>query len=165
MRPGLARRVLVAGLVSLVAATGCGVRPSDVIPAGDPPSGGVVSSTAAITLYLVKDGRLSAVTRRSARPLFRPDTLSLLSDGPTAAERARGLTTEVPPEAAPFSMAPKAAGHLTVTVSIPAEELSSLAVQQIVCTVAAATAPQSPTQVTVAGAGQSIGPRDCPERQ
>ncbi|MFC7586291.1 hypothetical protein ACFQYP_22990 [Nonomuraea antimicrobica] len=34
MRTGLARRVLAAGLITLVAVTGCGVRPSDVIRVG-----------------------------------------------------------------------------------------------------------------------------------
>ncbi|MDP4508632.1 hypothetical protein [Nonomuraea turcica] len=165
MRTGLARRVLAAGLVSLVAVAGCGVRPSDVIPAGDPPSGGVARTSTSITLYLVKDGRLSAVTRRSGRPMFRPDTLALLADGPSAAEQARGLTTEVPPEAGPFSVTPEAADHLVVTLSLPAGELSTLAVEQIVCTVVAAAASESPVQVTVVGAGQSVGPRNCPERR
>gem|GEM_PF-4783588 len=45
MRAGPARRMLAAGLVSLAAITGCGVRPSDVIPAGDPPSGHVAPAT------------------------------------------------------------------------------------------------------------------------
>ncbi|MFG1710771.1 hypothetical protein ACFLIM_47180 [Nonomuraea sp. M3C6] len=161
MRTGLARRVLAAGLVSLVAVAGCGVRPSDVIRAGDPPSGGVAPTTA-ITLYLVKNGRLSAVTRPGGRPLFRADKLALLAAGPTTMERAHGLTTDVPPEAGPFSVTAAPAGHLVVTLSIPAGELSPLAVEQIVCTAAAATAPESPAQVTVVGAGQSVGPRNCP---
>ncbi|GAA4591489.1 hypothetical protein GCM10023194_50880 [Planotetraspora phitsanulokensis] len=165
MRTGLARRVLAAGLISLVAVAGCGVRPSDAIPAGDPPSGAVAPTTT-ITLYLVKNGRLSAVTRpvpgAGGRPLFQADTLALLAAGPTAREQAHGLTTDVPPEAGPFSVTAKPAGHLVVTVSTPVGELSTLAVEQIVCTAAAAPAPESPAQVTVVGAGQSVGPRNCP---
>ncbi|GAA2413661.1 hypothetical protein GCM10010404_84550 [Nonomuraea africana] len=167
MRTGLARRVLAAGLVSLVAVAGCGVRPSDVIRAGDPPSGrvappsGRVAPTTTITLYLVKNGRLSAVTRPSDRPMFQADTLVLLAAGPTAREQAHGLTTDVPPEAGPFSVTAEPAGHLVVTLSTPAGELSTLAVEQIVCTTAA-TAPESPAQVTIVGAGQSVGPRNCP---
>ncbi|WP_440066853.1 hypothetical protein [Streptosporangium sp. OZ121] len=153
MRTGPARRTLAAGLVSLAAVAGCGVQPSDVIPAGDPPSGRVAPTTT-ITLYLVKSGRISAVTRPRDRPMFPADTLALLADGPTAGERANGFTTEVPPEAGPFSVTARPAGHLVVTLSAPA-------VEQIVCT-AAATAPGSPAQVTVVGAGQSVGPRDCP---
>ena len=160
MRTGLARRMLAAGLVSLVAMAGCGVQPSDVIPAGDPPSGRIAPTTT-ITLYLVKSDRLSAVTRPNDRPMFPADTLALLADGPTAGERAHGFTTDVPPEAGPFSVTAESAGHLVVTLSTPAGELSTPAVGQIVCT-AAATTPEKSAQVTVAGAGQSVGPRSCP---
>lgn len=161
MRTGLAGRVLPAALVSLVAVAGCGVQPSDAIRAGDPPSGGVAPNTT-ITLYLVKNGRLSAVTRPAGgRPRFRADTLALLAAGPTAREQAHGFTTEVPPEAGPFSVTVKPAGHMMVNPSTPAGELSPLAVEQIVCT-AAATSPESAARVTVVGAGKDVDPRSCP---
>ncbi|WP_214412136.1 GerMN domain-containing protein [Sphaerisporangium fuscum] len=164
MRTGLARRVLAAALVSLIAVTGCGVRPSDAIPAGDPPSGPVAPPTT-ITLYFVKDGRLSAVTRRSSgHPLFPADRLALLATGPVPEEQAHGLTTDVPSEAGPFSVTAEPTGHLVVTLSTAAGDLSALAVEQIVCT-AAATTPERPVQVTVVGAGQSVGPRNCPARR
>ncbi|MDH2427981.1 hypothetical protein [Sphaerisporangium sp. TRM90804] len=159
MRTGLARRVLAAGLVSLVAVAGCGVRPSDAISAGDPPSG-PVAPPVKITLYLVKNGRLSAVTRPGP-PLSPADTLTLLAAGPTAAERADGLTTDVPTGAGPISVTAEPAGRLLVTLSTPAGELSATAVAQIVCT-AAAAAPESPARITVVGAGRSGGPRSCP---
>ncbi|MET8161960.1 hypothetical protein ABZT47_36855 [Sphaerisporangium sp. NPDC005289] len=148
MRAGPPRRVLAAGLVSLVAVAGCGVQPSDVIPAGDPPSG-AVEPIAAVTLYLVSNGRVSAVTRPGGR-LSQADTLALLAAGPTAREQAHGLTSDVPPQAGPFSVTAEPAGRLVVTLSTPAGELSRLAVEQIVCT-AAATVPQGPVEVTVAG--------------
>jgi hypothetical protein len=166
VRTGLARRVLAAGLVSLVAVAGCGVRPSGVITGAAPPSGAVEprpgvprGTTTTITLYLVTNGRLSAVTRPGG-PLSQADTLALLAAGPTAEEQAHGLTTDVPPDAGPFSVTAKPAGRLVVTLSTPASELSTLAVEQIVCT-AAATAPDSPAQVTVVGAGRGVGPRNC----
>ncbi|MER7208857.1 GerMN domain-containing protein [Streptosporangium sp. NPDC000239] len=160
-RAGIARRALAAGLVSLVAVAGCGVRPSDgAIDAGEPPRG-VVAPGWKITLYLVRDGRLSAVTRPSDRPVFRKDTLALLAAGPTVMERSDGLTTDVPPGAAPFSVTTKRAGHLVVTLSTPAGELSRLAIEQIVCTTAA-TLRESPAQITVTGARKSIDPHDCP---
>ncbi|TDD19372.1 GerMN domain-containing protein [Nonomuraea diastatica] len=162
MRAWPARRALAAGLVSVVAVAGCGVRPSDVIPVGPPPSGAVAPTTT-VTLYLVKNGRLNAVTRpgHDRRPLFKADTIALLAAGPTAREQTRGYTTDVPPEAGPFSVTVKPGGHLVVTLSTPAGELSTLAIEQIVCT-AAATTPENPAQVTVLGAGQSVGPRKCP---
>jgi hypothetical protein len=159
VRAWLARRVLAAGLVPLVAVAGCGVRPSDVIPAGDPPSG-AVAPTWATRLYLVQNGRLSQV-QRPGPPLSPADTLTLLAAGPSSRERKRGLTTEVPPEAGPFSVTVEPAGHVRVTLSTPVSALSALAIDQIVCTTAA-TAPQGPGQVTVVGGGQSAGPRDCP---
>ncbi|MEV0150688.1 MULTISPECIES: hypothetical protein [unclassified Nonomuraea] len=161
MRTGLARRVLAAGLVSLVAVAGCGVRPTDAISAGEPPSG-AVEPAATTTLYLVENGRLRAVTRPTRRPMFPADALALLAAGPTAEEQANGLTTDVPSEAGPFSVTAKPAGHVVVTLSTAAGELSALAVEQIVCT-AAARAPETPAQVTVVGAGQRVGPRSCPE--
>lgn len=164
MRTGPARRALAAGLVSLAAVTGCGVQPSDAIPAGDPPSGPVAPTIAQamkITLYLVKNGRLRAVTRTGLR-LPQADTLALLAVGPTPTERTHGFTTAVPPGAVPFSVAVGPAGRVAVNPSVPAGELSALAVAQIVCTVAA-TMPEDPAQVTVVGAGRGAGPRDCPE--
>jgi hypothetical protein len=159
VRTGLAGRVLAAGLVSLVAVAGCGVQPSGVITGAAPPSGRVEPTTT-VTLYLVTNGRLSAVTRPGG-PLSQADTLALLAAGPTAREQAHGLTTDVPPDAGPFWVTAKPAGRLVVTLSTPASELSTLAVEQIVCT-AAATVPGSPARVTVVGAGQGVGPRNCP---
>ena len=158
MRTGLACGVLAASLVSLVAVAGCGVQPSDVITGDGPPSG-AVEPTPTITLYLVRNGRLSVVTRPSDPPLSPADTLALLA-APTASEQAQGLTTEVPPGAGPFSVTAGTAGHLVVTPATPAGELSTLAVEQIACT-AAATVPQSPAEVTVVGAGQGIARQDC----
>ncbi|MEU7747846.1 hypothetical protein [Nonomuraea sp. NPDC049158] len=165
MRTGLARRLLAAGLVSLVAVAGCGVRPSEVISVGYPPSG-AVAPPSKITLYLVKNGRLSAVTRPGP-PKSQANTLALLAAGPTASEQAHGLTTDVPPEVGPFSVtaAPgRGPGDLMVTLSTPAGELSALAIEQIICT-AAAMAPERPGQVTVVGAGPGVGSRICPMSQ
>jgi hypothetical protein len=162
-------RLLVAGLVSLVALSGCGVQPSGVITGAAPPSGraapdgppGVPGLASTITLYLVSNGRLSPV-RRPGGPLSPADTLALLAASPTDEERAHGLTTAVPPEVAPFSVAAEPSGRIVVTLSTVAGELSTVAMAQIVCT-AAVAAPAVPTQVTIMGAGQEgHGPRSCP---
>lgn len=157
-------RLLVAGLVSLVALTGCGVQPSGVITGAAPPSGPAEPATT--ILFLLSNDQLSPVRRPGSpggggRPLSPADTLALLAAGATDEERAQGFTTAVPPEAAPFSVAANPSGRIVVTLSTPAEELPTVAIAQIVCT-AAAAAPASPTQVTVLGAGQEgNGPR-CP---
>ncbi len=159
MRAGRARGPLVAGLLSLVAVAGCGVRPSGVITGGAPPSGGA-QPAAAVTLYLVRNGRPSPVTRPGGPSLSPADTLTLLAAGPTARERAQGFTTEVPPAAGLFSVTVEPVGHVLVTLSTPAGELSPLAVEQIVCT-AAAMIPDSGAQVTVVGARQGVGGQRC----
>ncbi|NUR91877.1 MAG: hypothetical protein HOY71_48040, partial [Nonomuraea sp.] len=88
------------------------------------------------------------------------NALDQLAAGPTGRERARGLTSDVPPEAGPFSVSPERGGHVEVTVSVPAGDLSALAVQQIVCTTVAATL-RDRAQVTVVGDGRRVGPRAC----
>ncbi|GAA0939055.1 hypothetical protein [Nonomuraea longicatena] len=153
------RSALAVGLISLVA--GCGIRPSVVISGGDPPSGRVAPA-GMITLYLVKDGRLGAVTRPTGgRPQFRADVLALLAAGPTTMERGDGFTTEVPPEAGPFSVTTGPAGRLVVNLSAPAGELSPLAVRQIACTAAAASLEEADRVVVAGAAGKGVDPRIC----
>lgn len=151
------RRALAAGLASLLVLTSCGVRPSGVITGGDPPSGRV-EPTRKITLYLVTGDRLSPVTRPGG-PLSQADTLALLAAGPTTTEQAQGLTTHVPPQAGPFTVTVKPAGQLVIT---PASRLSALAVRQVACTAAATASENPPTQVTVDGSRQDVGPQTCP---
>ena len=156
-----ARAALAAGLLSLVAVAGCGVRPSGVIT-GDPPPSGAVVRTTTITVYLVRDGRLRPVTRPGGPPLSPADTLALLAAGPTAEEQAQGLTTDVPAGTGPFSVTAEPEGHLVVTSSTPVGGLSALAIDQLACT-AAATAPDRRVQVTVVGAAPVAGRRRaCP---
>jgi len=154
-------RLLVAGLLPLLVVAGCGVRPSGVITGGDPPHGAVQPTTTTITLYLVRNGQLSAVKRPGGPPLSPADTLALLAAGPTAQEQAQGLTSDVPPGAGPFSVTADLAGRVVVTPSTPARQLSTMAVAQIACT-AAATAPGGPADVTIAGAGPRIDLGTCP---
>jgi hypothetical protein len=164
------RRVLGTAAVLMLFATGCGVQPSGVITGAAPPSGRVepVISDAAppggrvepprtsVTLYLVSNGKLTPV-QRAARPRSREGTLALLASGPTTEERARGLTSEVPPGAAPFSVSVEPPDEMVVTVSGSVDELSDTAIDQIVC-----TAAEPGQQVTVLVGGRSRGPRACP---
>lgn len=142
-------RLLVAGLIALVALTGCGVQPSGVITGSPPPSGRVAPATP-IILYLVSNDRLTPVLRPGG-PLSLTDTLALLA-APTSDEHARGLTTAIPQAAAPFSVTAVPASQVVVTLSTPPSTLSTMAIAQIVCTTATAV-EASPTQVTVLGAG------------
>ncbi|MGH8921466.1 MAG: hypothetical protein ACRD0H_24530, partial [Actinomycetes bacterium] len=98
-----ARRIgLSAALVVILAA--CGVRPSAVINGGPAPSGPVVPErSTVVVLYFVLGDRPTAAQRQgvSTSP---SDVLALLAAGPDQSERAAGLTTEVPGNAAPASV-------------------------------------------------------------
>jgi hypothetical protein len=69
---------------------GCGIRPTGVVPAGDPAvARNYVPPT---TVYFVQNGRLSPV-QRPTQPGAPQVALYQLAAGPTRAERDRGLTT------------------------------------------------------------------------
>lgn len=149
------KRLWVA-LLAVLALAGCGVQPSGVIRGAGPPSG-AVDESAMVRLYLVSGGAVRLVTRPGP-PLSRADLLGLLVQGPTARERAQGLSTEVPPEAAPFSVSADPSGRVVVTLSVPPDTLSTVATEQIVC-----TAAKRGGQVILLGAGQDGGPVACPD--
>jgi hypothetical protein len=151
----LPRRVLHVVAIVVLFTVGCGVQPSGVIRGASPPSGAVLPDRA-VALYLVADGQLTPV-RRPGPPLSRADTLALLAIGPSEEERARGLSTEVQQRAVPFSVTSKPTGLKVVTASVPVDELSDTAIDQIIC-----TAAEAGERVTVLGGGQHRGPRSCP---
>ncbi|RKT88808.1 hypothetical protein SAMN05421805_107231 [Saccharopolyspora antimicrobica] len=150
------RTVLVAG--ALLALADCGVQPSGIIYGSSPPSGAVAAPATFASLYLVSDGRLARIVR-SAGPMSRAEALEMLAQGPTEEERERGLTTEVPAEAAPFTVTTDVSGRTVVTVSAPTGQLSALAIDQIACTAAA-----DGGQVVIIGAGTGSDPVVCPLR-
>jgi hypothetical protein len=151
--------VLLAALVALVAG-GCGVRPSGVITGGPAVSG----PAEGVRLYLVSNGDLAMVLRATRQQPSPTETLTLLVRGPDDAERAQGLTTEIPREFAPVEVTSRASG---VTVQLPGDvaALSATAVDQIVCTVQSAMATgglPAGTTVTLLGSGASHRVDACP---
>jgi hypothetical protein len=134
------KRALLA-LPLLLAA--CGVRPTDVIP-GTPSTGALI--------YLVQGNTPVPVVRLSRnQPRPNEEALSLLAEGPTAAERDRGFTNEVPSTAFPFTV-----NRNTIGLLVDPNSLSTMAVAQIACT-AAISRP-----VTLVGGGQTRGSGTCP---
>ncbi|MBZ6210838.1 GerMN domain-containing protein [Streptomyces olivaceus] len=142
-RAALAPTALLAAL-----ATGCGIGTTGPVQAGAPASGiqrpGTESTT--VRLYFAGPYGTRPVTRRTDGPLSPQQALDLLLDGPTDAERERGLKTNV---------LPTAAGHLTATTSdggvdlavplrVSSGELDVTAVSQLVCTAAHADLPGDP---------------------
>jgi hypothetical protein len=151
----MTRKRLLAGFALLAAVTaGCGVQPSGVIAGLEAPSGTVQADSGA-TIYLISQGTVVAAGRGNGQ-LTVAQRLTVLAGGPTAAEQARGLSTDVPTTAGPFSVKPGVTG-LTVVTSTDVTTLSTLAADQLVC-----TADDTGHQVTLAGNNGSRGPLTCP---
>lgn len=136
-------------LAALTVLTACGIRPTDPIPGLEAPTGPVENTSP--SLYWV--------SRTGVLPVPRPegslsgfDVVGLLAQGPTGAEQARGLTTEVPFDAVPATVDRVASG-LDVTLSTDVSQLSAAAVQQIVCTVLGI---QPAGSVNLRGGGHSL---------
>jgi hypothetical protein len=154
------RAALLGFLLLLVA--GCGVRPSVVIDGAQAPQGKALGTM----LFLVQDGAVVPVVRpfdppgpprrpdQPGQPGDEPDPFVLLAGGPTADERALGMTSEVPAEAVPTDVRFEDGG---VVVSLPVDvtALSALAAEQLACT----TTPARP--VTLVGDGTSRAPVTC----
>lgn len=144
------------GLAVLVLAllTACGIRPTDPIPGLEAPSGPVENTSPA--LFWVSEGRVVAVSRAQGS-LSGFDVVALLAQGPTNAEQARGLGTEVPFDAAPATV-DRVANGLDVNLSSDVSQLSPAAVQQIVCTLLAV---QPVGSVNLRGGGHSLEFQKC----
>jgi hypothetical protein len=79
--------------VALLAAAGCGVRPTGVVYAGDGPVATASPSPGSMVFFLA-DGVPTAV-ERTASPSDPQAVYDALLAGPTPEERARGLRTEL----------------------------------------------------------------------
>ncbi|MFC3499539.1 hypothetical protein ACFOOK_00800 [Micromonospora krabiensis] len=165
-RAGASRlAALLAGvvLVTLVAA-GCGVRPSGVVTGRPAPDG----PTEGARLYLVRQGELAPVVRPAQEFLSSEQVVGLLAQGPNERERSQGFTTEVPAglvPAAPPVATPGAVGF-TLTMTGPVTTLSTIAADQITCTMwdapGFANRGRKPLPVTIAGSDGARAPRVCP---
>lgn len=156
------RAVLLCG-PALCALVSCGIPATGVVEAGGP-AHGIVSM---LRVYLVENGSLVAVPRRPAGVVDAESAVMNLLEGPTDAERAKRLSTLLPPPAAAPTLAPTPVARVlptagpsdgsaaeapaSATVSVSArsgavsihlryvtEELSDLAVAQLICTAAEA---------------------------
>ncbi|QEU92780.1 hypothetical protein [Streptomyces kanamyceticus] len=82
----------VALAVTALVLTGCGVRPTGVVDAGEPASG----LTKGLRIYFVSEtGRLEGVSRPDERVREPAAVIKLLMTGPDESERRSGLTTLV----------------------------------------------------------------------
>ncbi|HEX7308689.1 GerMN domain-containing protein [Lentzea sp.] len=143
----------MAALV-LAALTACGIRPTDPIPGLVAPTGPV--ENAAPSLFWASEGSVIPVSRPQVS-LTGYDVIALLAQGPTNDEQARGLSTEVPYDAAPATV-DRVANGLDVNLSTDVSQLSRVAVQQIVCTVLGV---QPVGSVNLRGGGHSLEFQKC----
>ncbi|MFG3280578.1 hypothetical protein [Streptomyces sp. NPDC048111] len=140
------------GAVLAGALAGCGVGTTGPEQAGAPASGlrrpGSVEHYA--QLYFVGPYGVQAVARRVEAPAGPQEAIDLLLAGPGAAERARGLTTEVP---AGRPMASAGPGTVDLYLPVPVARMNGggLGVTQLVCTAANAQVPggKQPPEVDV----------------
>ena len=150
------RRSLV-GLCALVLG-GCGIQGTGVISSGEPASG----LRPLLTLYFVdSDRHLASVSRPGVSGMR--ESLGLLMKGPTPAEQATGLRTEVTRQSVEVSTR---GNELTVQSDTPLPAADDPAAGQIVCTLASAStlnAAQSVDDIVVflEDAKGRIGPLRC----
>ncbi|HLL65642.1 MAG TPA: hypothetical protein VK453_07815 [Micromonosporaceae bacterium] len=148
-RPGSWWAVLGAALLVL---TGCGIRPTAAVDAGDPPSGIATAAGPAadkpltVGVYFLHQGKLRRVERPASFP--GPDTglvtdpasaaLHYLFVGPDAAEFEAGTGTAIPP-VDPLSVFFRpdgdGPGPPVMVVNVASGDLSILAQQQLSCTI------------------------------
>ncbi|WP_330241494.1 hypothetical protein [Streptomyces sp. NBC_00525] len=178
MRAG---RALGALLPVLLLATGCGIRATDVVAAGEPARVEVAPvGRLGTLLYFVSSStstRLLPVIRQidpagaKGDPLGRdplgrdplvgaPATLALLFRGPTGQERAAGLRSELPALRVNAGVELSAQG-VRVTLDVPVIGFSEAARQQLICTAARARTADRTEAVTITGTDGTIGPARC----
>ncbi|GAA5040494.1 hypothetical protein HNP84_007564 [Thermocatellispora tengchongensis] len=170
----MSARVPAWALAAASLLAGCAISPTGVMDGGEPPTGFQPSTR----LYFVSDARLRAVSRPMPWPSVR-DTLDLLLEGPTSAERRQGLRTELQPGMDTPAEVTSDTARVRITladpVPVPRESApvrsrsQNLWLGQLTCTAASALAARSnidPDAVTVVirrGRAERLGSFRCSE--
>ncbi|MFD9880800.1 hypothetical protein ACFWZT_05005 [Streptomyces alboflavus] len=136
------RLALLAAVLGLLSA-GCGVGSTGPVRAGAPASGlrAPGSEGHYAHLYFVGPYGIQAVTREVDSATTPQRALDLLLKGPDAAERARGLITEVPPIHGRL-IATVDDGGVDLRLPVPVAQTTGgggLGLSQIICTAANAS--------------------------
>ncbi|MFI6299958.1 hypothetical protein ACIBEJ_50785 [Nonomuraea sp. NPDC050790] len=147
------RRRVAAILVAAATLAGCGIGDTDARPAGPPARGGLTEAGSRLL-------RVYFVTPQGTWPVSRPapagdrlqPAMDALLAGPTAAERARGLVSQVPAATRPIR-ATMTRGGVELRVPWLVSDLPPMAVSQVVCTAAAVPGAGSEPVVKVFEAG------------
>ncbi|MFF3848872.1 hypothetical protein [Streptomyces sp. NPDC002328] len=109
------RRTALLCLPVLTALASCGIPTTGVVEAGRP-AGGVEPR---VRIYLVRDGALFDVPRRTALPIDVESAVDALLQGPTDDERAQRVTTFLPLTGLPPT-------HTAAPAPLPSMDVSSL---------------------------------------
>ncbi|GGR89638.1 lipoprotein [Streptomyces aureoverticillatus] len=148
------RRLACLAVVLGALAAGCGIGSTGPVRAGGPASGLREPGSADhyAQLYFVSPHGIQAVTREVDTRATPQQALDLLLKGPDAAERARGLITEVPTLHGRL-IARAADGAVDLRLPVPVANMTGggLGLSQIICTAAnaAATGGKQPPDVDV----------------
>ncbi|RSM50618.1 hypothetical protein DMA12_00150 [Amycolatopsis balhimycina DSM 5908] len=151
------RKLLVLAVVLLV--SGCGIKPTPVVPAGPAPT---LRSPAGngrgtdVILYFVVDGRVAPVARPADGPVTVEAALTMLLDGPSLGEKADGYTTVLSRRTGPIAVSP--GQPATISFPFPLRPITGAGINQLVCTAFAALAAQGGYAVdgTVALSGPDV---------
>ncbi|MBU3866778.1 hypothetical protein KN815_22745 [Streptomyces sp. 4503] len=138
------RRLAAVAMLLAACSAGCGVGSAGPVPAGAPASGLQKGSASPYArLYFVGPYGLRAAPREVASPASPQQALDLLLKGPDTAERARGLSTEVPSNLGRL-IARAADGAVDLYLPVSVSNMTgggSLGLSQIICTTANAQVP------------------------
>ncbi|GAA3066541.1 hypothetical protein FHS39_001772 [Streptomyces olivoverticillatus] len=120
----------------------CGVTPTAPVRVGEPATGIQEPGTSrhTVRLYFLSPFGIYPVARAEPSDATPQRAVDLLLAGPTPAERARGLITEVPWNLGRVT-ATAAPGAVDLVLPVPVSTLQPAAVSQLACTAAAAGAP------------------------
>ncbi|MFJ5680914.1 GerMN domain-containing protein [Streptomyces sp. NPDC093097] len=145
---------LTLSTLLIATVTGCSIGPTHPVHAGPPASGIQQPGTEAhfARLYFAGPTGIRAVSRPTDRPLSPQQALDLLLEGPTPAERQRGLISQVPPMAGQLTAtATDGAVDVSVPQKVSTGDLGVTAVSQIACTAAHADirGNKPPTQIDI----------------
>ncbi|MGW2278455.1 hypothetical protein [Streptomyces sp. NPDC001770] len=157
-------------------ATGCGIRPTDVVEVGDPATVQLAPAGSPVTvLYFIGPASpptVLPVTRRVAVVGGQvsgpgPDkALGMLFGGPSDTEEAAGMWSELPDGAEPLGVNVDGSKVL-IQLGFSVTKISTLARLQLVCTAAhlseaASDGTQGGARVTIRGSDGPLEPSTCP---
>jgi hypothetical protein len=129
---------VAAVVAAATALAGCGIGDSEVRPAGDPVRGGLTEDSGdSLRVYFVTPQGTWPVSRPAPTGARSQEAMDALLAGPTAAERARGLITELPSAPRPVR-AVTSQGRVRLHLPWLVRDLRPAAVSQLVCTAASA---------------------------